>query len=135
MDPLDEMIQYADDHNIIVHPHSVAGSLAMTFQASERSAVAIDVKTIDTRAGQAIALAHEIGHIETGTLRNHHSQYTPESKDEHQADAWSIQKLLPRAKLGVMLTKCDGRVWETAEELGLPESFVELAIKFYETKE
>ena len=132
MSPYEQIMQYAHDHNIHIHPQAIAGMLAMAFRASGESVVAIDAGALDSGAAQAVALAHEIGHLETGTLRNTHSQYVPIGKDEHKAIAWSVKQLLPKRRLYAALDKCQGRTWEVAEELDLPQWFVNQAIEYYE---
>lgn len=58
--------------------------LARAFRAFGEAGAAIDMDALDSGAEQAVALAHEVGHLETGTLRNAHTRHVPIGKDEHK---------------------------------------------------
>lgn len=134
MNPLENILQYAHDRGIQIHPYPAAGAFAMAFEVADQPAVVIDMDGIEDPAEQAVVIAHEIGHIETGTLRDDDVGFTPTSKDEYQAEQWAIQKMLPEGRLEVAMVKCQGHIWEMAEELDLSEPFVKKAIKYYGLK-
>ena len=118
----EEMEQLAFDSGISVEytPLSCRQAEAMVFRGF--GFITVDPRRNDTNAKKAVAIAHEMGHIRTSTF--------PPAKDT-RAWRWAIKTLLPRRLLTFMLRKCDGHRWEVAEELDLPEEFVERAMVLY----
>ena len=134
MNLLEDLMQLAEDHDIYIHPYPVAGTLAMAFQIGCESAIAIDLERLETVSSQAVTLAHEIGHIETGSLNTLYDRFTPPGRYEYQAWRWAIRRLLPRTKLMRAIVDDGGRLWEVAEDLGVTEALIERAIEYYESK-
>lgn len=134
MDCVEALEEYAVEHDIYIHPHAVAGSLAIAFSARDESAVAIDYAKIETRAEQAVILVHEMGHIEADALNSARSPYDTEGRNERRAWKWAIRELLPVERLTEAVRSAQGRLWEVAEDLGVTQEFVERAIEYYRTQ-
>ena len=86
--------------------------------------IVVDPLRCDTNAKKAVAIAHELGHILAAAFAFF---------IEAAAWRWAVLNLLPRLKLQIVLYKHGGRVWEAADELDLPQDFVERAMALYFT--
>lgn len=131
---LEQIEQYAHDKGIEVIQTSTVGIPAYSANFMGKSFVFVDYNRITTDRGRVDVLAHEIAHIEADALNSGHTHYVPPSKLEHQADVRVIRGMLPQCVLEDAVTACDGRLWEVAEELGVSESLVRKALKYYESK-
>lgn len=127
-------MQYAVDHDIDVADCAVVGHPAICLRQGDDRMVAVDFRRIESDGDRAAILGHELGHLETGAL-NGANDFTPPSKNERKATAWEIRKLIPKEELLIQMGNCQGRTWEIAEAMGLPEALVHLAIEYYRIKQ
>ncbi len=93
--------------------------------------IAIDTGKLPTEAEEKVVLAHELGHIETGSFYNIHSPYDLRAKHEHCADRRAIQMLIPRDQLKSAVRSGCREVWELSEHFGVTEDFVRKAVAYY----
>ncbi len=94
--------------------------------------IALDSQKIETRSEEKVVLAHEIGHIETGSFYNVYSRFDLLEQHENRADKRAIQMLMPIKRLKRVLRAGIRDVWELAEYFGVTEDFVEKAMELYE---
>lgn len=93
--------------------------------------VAIDTdKLSDSREEKSI-LAHELGHIETGSFYNIYTPLDVLEKHEHRADKWAINKLIPKNELLNVLRCGFTELWELAEYFEVPCEFMKKATDYY----
>lgn len=135
MTQYERLLQRAQDSDITVIPYPIAGQIAVSFRFRGESMIALDFNRLKTDAQRTEALAHELDHLERGTTQSKYTRFIPREKLEHQTDAHVIEALIPRHQLDDCLAFYDGRLWEVAEDFGLPESLVKKAIKYYQSKE
>lgn len=127
----EELEQYAQDQGIEVYDLRFQEVKSMAMKYGGKYSVALDLHRIPRSDERAEALAHELGHIQTHTLRSLTCAYDTAGRGEQRAWRWAIEHALPREKLESAVAACQGRVWEIAEELDLPESFIERALAHY----
>ena len=65
---LQSVIEYAQERGIIVDAHRLPNLRAVTVQIPGRYVIGYDPDAFDTDEDAAEAIAHELGHILTGTL-------------------------------------------------------------------
>lgn len=135
MTTLENLEQYAHDHKIKIIPTPIAGGTAMSSRFRGRKVIMIDYARIQTDAERVHALAHEIAHLESGALNGPYARHTPKGRLEHQAEARVIADLLPRCVLDAAIAAHSGRTWDVAEDLGVPESLVRRAVRYYREQE
>lgn len=93
--------------------------------------ILLDTAKLPTQAEEAVALAHELGHIETGSFYDIHSSFDLRSKHEYRADKRAVHILIPKNEFMRALKRGICEVWELAEYFGVTESFIRKAILLY----
>ena len=81
--------------------------------------IAMDSSKFETTAAEKVAIAHEIGHIETGGFYNIYSSYD------------LISMLIPLDDLFVALHNGITDPWQLAEYFDVPDTFVQKALDLY----
>lgn len=125
---LSELYKYADTHGIDVDYFPMSEVESVSFPCGW---IALDVDKVRDSADEKVHLAHEIGHVETGSFYNVHSPLDLRGRHEARADRWAIKKLIPEAELEKAVSKGIKSVWELAEYFGVPQDFMEKAICYY----
>ncbi|MCQ5129570.1 ImmA/IrrE family metallo-endopeptidase [Butyricicoccus faecihominis] len=94
--------------------------------------VFLDSGRVDGAAEEAELIAHECGHIETGTTHAVYSPFELVAQHENRANKWAVHELLPREELQRAIRAGCTEPWELAEFLGRTEQFIRLAVQIYE---
>ena len=128
MNQRENLEQYAFDRGIDIANHAAAGELGLVGRYKGTPFIMLDMARLDTDSEFAVVLSHELGHIETASLN---SDSTVDTKNEHRADKWAVNQLVPLDRLQAAVKSCQGQLWEIAEELGVTEDFVCKALKHY----
>ncbi len=104
---------------------------AVTVAVGDQIGVFMDFDAINTLAEETVTVAHEGGHVLTGSLHRLSSPYDLIRRHEIRANKWAIKKLVPEDELEAAVA--DGRTepWELAEIFGVTEQFIRMAIQFY----
>lgn len=93
--------------------------------------IAMDSSKFETTAAEKVAIAHEIGHVETGGFYNIYSPFDLRSKHEARADKQAISMLIPLDDLFVALHDGMTEPWQLAEHFDVPDTFVQKALDLY----
>jgi Zn-dependent peptidase ImmA (M78 family) len=80
------------------------------------------------------ALAHELGHCETGAFYGERSPKTSVRKCERMADCWAVFALLPPERLRELTEAGHTEIYSLAEAAGRSEEFVRKALEIYRAK-
>ncbi len=96
-----------------------------------QSAVFIDVDKIKSIVEETEVIAHECGHIETGTTHKLSAPYDVICRHEYRANKWAVKKILPACEIKKAIAAGCHEVWEFAEYLGRSEEFIKLAFDIY----
>lgn len=134
MTEVERLEQYAHDHDIQIIKAGVANHVALSCRYGGKAYIFLDTKRLQTEPEMIQALSHEIAHIETDSFSSSSDQFVPIGQMEQRTWKRVIEQYLPRYTLEAVMASCDGRVWEVAEELGVPESLVRRAVNYYATK-
>ena len=95
--------------------------------------IALDTAKIQTTAEHKSILAHELGHVETGSFYNIYSPFDLRAKQERRADKAAIKMLVPfKRLLSAMRSGCR-EVWQLAEYFDVTEELINKAITLYES--
>ena len=92
----------------------------------------VDPMQLASEADEAVKLAHELGHCETGSFYNRYTPLDLRAKPERQAWDWAIERLLPRDQLENAMTAGYQEPYALSEYFGLPEPFVWRALAYYQ---
>lgn len=93
--------------------------------------IVLDKRKIDTECEEKVHLAHEIGHIETGSFYNATSKFDIRQKHENRANKRAIGMLVPYSSFLKALRSGIREVWSLAEHFQVTEGFMMKVIDFY----
>ena len=93
--------------------------------------IAMDVDKMRDSKEEKVLLAHELGHIETGSFYNIHSGLDVRGKYERRADKQAIKMLVPKDELDCAVNSGFTELWELADYFGVSEAFMKKAICLY----
>lgn len=106
-------------------PAPASGALAL------EDAVCLDFRLIGRDHERALALAHELGHIMTGSLYSSGSSVLDRRRAELRADRWAIRHLISREDLLAALRSGFVTPYALSEALDLPEDVIRKALALY----
>lgn len=128
---LEEMFELAAASNISVNYYPLSPIKSIAIQDDEECSVALDPALNETFAEQAVSLAHEIGHIATGSLYTFKTPLVCKSKHERRAWKWAVNSLIPRDKLESLLRVSSDDLWDAADQLDVTIDMVKQACRLY----
>ena len=76
-------------------------------------------------------VAHEGGHIATGSTHRVNSPYDLIEKHEVKADKWAVRKLISEQALDDAVAEGNTELWQLAEHFGVTEEFMKKAVCWY----
>ena len=126
---LDGLLDFAQGRGIEIDDVPLRAITAASFP---QGWVAFDSSKMETGAEEKTMLAHEVGHIATGSFYNIHSPFDLRERSEHHADKWAIKTLIPLDELRSCLRAGIDQRWEIAEYVGVTEELVGKALELYE---
>ncbi len=126
------LYEIAEEHGITVDSVCLNATPSLSYKDSTGDCfVALDPMQMDTRADECVRLAHEVGHCMKNAFYIQHSPVDDRRKCEYRADKWAVMTVLPPELLSEAFSDGRTELWEVAEWLDLPETFVEKAIHIY----
>lgn len=132
MEKLEELYRLAEKHCIPVYCFPLAQCQSVSVMDEEGDCqIGIDPMQLHSEADEAVKLAHELGHCETGSFYNRYTPLDLRAKHEKQAWDWAIQRLLPKDQLEAAMTAGYTEPYALAEYLNLPEPFIRRALAHY----
>lgn len=100
-------------------------------QIGKDFAVFMDTEQVRTVAEETELVAHEGGHIATGTTHKVCSPLDLVEKHERKANKWAVHRILPPEDIRYLIRAGYAQPWEIAEQAGRTEGFVRLALDIY----
>lgn len=105
---------------------------AVTIEANQKYAIFFNPNAMHTLADEVCIVAHEAGHIMTGTTHKINSPCELVARHEEKARRWAIRNVIPQKAYDCALRKGICEVWELAEYFGVTEPFMRKAIHYYQ---
>ena len=127
----ESLAAWGSSRGIGVYERALSGAPALCVTAPV-PAVAIDTARLGTEAARRCALAHELGHLETGCLYGAASGRDAVGRAEYRADLWAVQVLIPRRSLIRAVADGCTEAWQIAERLQVTERLVRFAAAVYD---
>lgn len=126
---LNEIYIECDKKNIEVYPFKFDSNIKGV--ALPDGSIAVDTDKISSNAEELEIIAHEEGHIETGSFYNIYSPLDIRAKHEKRAEKYAIKKLIPKDELDNAFNNGITEYWELAEYFNVTCEFMIKAINFY----
>lgn len=127
-----ELYEFAEARGVDVDWFSMPQADSLSVMLPDGSCcIAVDPWKMHSLAEETVALAHELGHCETGSFYNQWAMLDVRQKHENRADKWAIRKLIPAAELDRVLREGHTELWDLAEQFGVTEDFMQKALWYY----
>lgn len=104
---------------------------AVSLEMGGQYAIFMDFSNIPTTAQEQVILAHEAGHVCTGSTHAAYSPYDLVARHEAQADRWAIRRLMPYESVCQAMADGLTEPWLLADHFCVTEDFVHQALAYY----
>ena len=101
---------------------------ACTVEMYGQYGVFMDFGNIRTAAEELVAVAHEGGHVSTGSTHKVSSPYDLVAKHEYKADKWAVQKLISADALDAAVADGHTDIYSLAEHFNVTVPFMKKAV-------
>ncbi|PWM26616.1 MAG: hypothetical protein DBX44_00160 [Oscillospiraceae bacterium] len=92
--------------------------------------IAVNPEQLTDPSVEKAVLAHELGHLETGSFSTG-SDADHDGRHEERANRWAIRTLIPAPQLCHALESGKVELYQLAEEFGVPEEWILKAFSYY----
>ena len=125
---LKEVYNFADKKGINVwyFPFKAVKSMS-----TPQGDIAMNTDKLKNQAEELCHLAHEIGHIETGSFYTLNADPVTIRKAEKTANRYAVNLLVSKERLDKLSQNGYVTPWQIAEHFGVTEDFAKKAIRFY----
>ena len=127
MTTVESLYKIADEQEINIYEFSFDDIVSMSAPAN----IAIDKGKIDNAIELIDVLSHELGHCVTGSFYNQSNIFDVFEKQEHKANMWKLQQLLPLDKYIEAIAHGITDIKLLAYEYDLCYAFAEKAAEYY----
>lgn len=104
---------------------------AATVELNGQYGVFMDFDNIKNSAEELTLVAHEGGHIVTGSTHYIGSPFEVVEQHENRADKWAIKQLIPKQQFDTVVSDGHTELWDLAEYFGVTEDFMKKAVCWY----
>ena len=125
---LKEIYSLADNKgfNIWYYPFKAIKSMS-----TPQGDIAMNTDQLKSKAEELCHLAHEIGHIETGSFYQLGADSVTIRKAESAANRYAVNLLISKERLDKFAQNGYVTPWQVAEHFGVTEDFAQKAIRYY----
>ena len=101
---------------------------ACTVEMDGRYGIFMDFGNIHTGAEELVAVAHEGGHVSTGSTHRVSSPYDLVAKHEYKADKWAVRRLISAEELDAAVAEGCTDIYSLAEHFNVTVPFMKKAV-------
>ena len=130
MNSLEKIYDILKKEKVVFIEHDLDFTDALVVETNGKYAIVKDSTKFNTSADELVAIAHEAGHIFTGSLHTISSTDLI-GKHEKAANRWAIKRLLPYSNMKQALENGYCTKYELAEYFDVTEDFVQMAYDYY----
>ena len=131
MERLNELYQSLDDCGVLFFEEKLPFSDALVIEVDGIYGLFTDHSQYQSLSEELVSIAHECGHVFTGSLHNLDNRNKLVNQDECRANRWAIKKLLPFGKIQDALRLGYTTIYDLADYFNLTEAFVQMAVDYY----
>lgn len=132
---LDELLNLAEELNTeVCFNNSIIGKSYVVEIEKNLYCINIDNSQISSKEDMNVCLAHELGHVQSGTLYYNDTTKLYKGSAEYRADYRAAQLVIPIDELQQCISIGIIEKYELAEFFGVTEEFVERTLYIYGNK-
>lgn len=128
---LKELYKLAEEKNVRVMDFSLPENKSVCIEVDDGCFVGVDPAVFSSTREEKVVLAHELGHIQTGSFYAVGSDAASRSKQEAKAEKWTINNLVPLEELKKAIKNGYHDVQSLAEHFEVTEQFMYNVILHY----
>jgi len=125
---LKELYLFADNRGFNVWYFPFITIISMSTPQGD---IAMNTDKIEREAEELCRLAHEIGHIETGSFYTLNADSATIRKAETAANRYAFKLLVPKERLDTLAQNGYVTPWQLAEQFGVTEEYAQKVIFYY----
>ena len=130
-----DLFALADEKRIPVDFFRMGYAQSLSVQDKDkRCYIALDLTTFEGASDLKVHFAHELGHCMSGGFYTRAADALTRRKAEAKADAWAIERLLPKDEFLRRMGEIDCDPHDVAEHFGVPVDFLHAAVEHYARK-
>lgn len=130
-DDLRKLYARADEQNILIRHCALVQNVAVSTRYAGNDYIVMDYRRLRRTRHHKTVLAHELGHLATGSLYSRAVPYETLGRCEARATRWAIETLLPFERLRDAMHDGYTETWELADFFNVDESLVRAACLYY----
>ena len=134
MEKLTDIYRELHDKGVLMFSRALSfssGSRAACIEMNGSYGLFVDITQLSSLADETVVVAHEAGHISTGSTHALSSPYDLIQRHEYRADKWAIKKLIPKDELEEAMSQGYTEPWDLAERFEVTEEFIKKAVAYY----
>ena len=136
MTKIEKLYDMAKNDEIEIYNFNLPLVKSLSLQHNGSSYIAIDPSAFPDNMEKAVCLAHEMGHCDTSSFHNIHSNSHIRGRHEVRANRWAYRYLIPINDLqSAILDERITSISELAEYFNVPYDFMCSAIEYYQMLE
>lgn len=128
---LNDLYRLAEDRGVRVMDFSLPENKAITINMEEGCFVGVDPEVFGRECEEKVVLAHEMGHIATGSFYSAETDKTSRKKQEARAEKWAIERLVPKIALKEAVKNGCSDLSSLAEHFGVTEKYMSDVLIYY----
>ena len=125
------LYKIAEKEDITVDFVPLSENRAFSLIIGNKGFIAMDKHLVEGSAAERVALAHELGHLQTGAVYSIHAKTDERLCCERAAQRWAIKTLVPYSELVDAAKRGQEDLPTLAEHFGVTEDFMQKAIRHY----
>ncbi len=125
-----KLFKIAEDKNINIHYLKMRSVKSLSVPNN----IGINENEIKNCHELNTYLAHELGHCSTNSFYSLKSKFETKERQEHRADRWAIETLIPFDELFKLFQKGITELWELSDYFEVSEELIKKAFLFYESR-
>ena len=122
------LYQFAEKYGVVIDEFPMKDIVSVSFP---QGWIAINKEKLPDTAEEKTCIAHEMGHIETGSFYNIYSPCDIRQRHENRADKWAIRRMISEDDLDNAIAEGYTELWELAEHFNVTEDFMRKVICWY----
>lgn len=127
----EKLYNIAENDGIALDFYPMPKNISAAIDFGGKHFIAIDPMVLGNTALERVCIAHELGHLKTGSTYNIYAPLDLRAKHENRANKWAIDTLIPREDLLLAIKKGYRDICSLAEYFSVTEEFMKKALEIY----
>ena len=132
MKDVDTLYDELSEKGIMFFNYANVQHPAVSVECDNRQAIFVNERMVNTTAEEKAVVAHEAGHLLTGSLHHVGASWAVVARDEYHAWKFAVHQMISPEDIKKAAQEGDTEIWQMAERFDLPEDFIRRAVYIYQ---